>query len=172
GLGVAKRARNRQEISQLDLALNTFQQRFKVGYVPSRLKLAETFSAANYPNVGTPGTLDADSVQFLTQMFPGILTNTGGAFGGTWATTGIDWNGNGTIDTTVEILEGDQCLVFFLGGIPAPSTASHALLTTPPTYSYPANTPPACLGFSSNPKNPADTTVDRIGPFFEFSSSR
>jgi prepilin-type N-terminal cleavage/methylation domain-containing protein len=172
GLGVGKRSRNRSEISQLELAIANFQQRFKVGYLPSRMKLAEVFSAANYPNVGVPGSLDADSVQFLTQMFPGILTNTGGTYGGTW-TTGIDWNGNGAIDAGAVILEGDQCLVFFLGGIPGPSTASHALLTSPPTYTYPVGTPPACLGFSTNPKNPADaTTPDRIDPFFEFSSNR
>ena len=62
------------------------------------------------------------------------------------------------------ILEGDQVLVFCLGGIPAWSAAS-----SPPN---PDNSPPNCLGFSTNPRIPALPTDDRIGPFFEFTSSR
>src|SRR5437667_755271 len=79
-------------------------------------------------------------------MFPNIDINI-------WK-VGIDWNGNQTLDGPY-ILEGDQALVFALGGIPARPT------------------PPQCLGFSTNPRNPADaTTTDRIGPFFEFKSER
>src|SRR5262249_18811178 len=60
----------------------------------------------------------------------------------------IDWSGGLGIPPGGVILEGDQCLVFFLGGIPT------------------AN-PNACLGFSTNPKNPTRLGGDRIGPFFE-----
>src|SRR5262245_19033509 len=73
---------------------------------------------------------------------------------GGWATGGIDWNGNGGIDAPNGggdvILEGDQCLVFFLGGIPDNLSAV-----------------PNCRGFSTNPANPAAATSDRIGPFYE-----
>jgi prepilin-type N-terminal cleavage/methylation domain-containing protein len=156
-LRTAKRNRNRAEISQLEVALEQFKSRFGF-YPPSRLKLAEVFNATNYPNAGTSGTLDADSVQYLTTMFPRMVN--------TWQTTGIDWNGNNLIDAGFVILEGDQCLVFFLGGIPG-----QCPLTTPPPTPVSTN-PPTVLGFSTNPSNPAFATTDRIGPFFDFNTSR
>jgi hypothetical protein len=77
----------------------------------------------------------------------------------------VDWNQNGVYDTAV-VLEGDQCLVFFLGGIP--------IAYTPTSRGALSNLPPQVQGFSTNPKNPADllSTADRIGPFFEFQTDR
>ena len=82
-----------------------------------------------------------------------------------WASVGIHWNGNASFGGVpagfvqgqdapgAVTLEGDQCLVFFLGGIPG--------------------TGPSCLGFAADPKNPANpSSADRIGPFFEFTTSR
>src|SRR5262249_11425445 len=67
----------------------------------------------------------------------------------------IDWNGNGKADGPV-ILEGDQCLVFFLAGIPRQGAE------------------PACLGFSTDPRDPAKLgqVKDRKGPFFAFDGKR
>jgi general secretion pathway protein G len=171
-LNVGKRTKNRAEISQLEAALSQFKQRFGV-IPPSRLKLCEHLNNYNLNN-----QLDADSVAFITKMFPSIDMNA-------WSTTGMNWNGNkdpastppgaDIIDGPV-ILEGDQCLVFCLGGIPAWSTINGNPSPTP--------VPPAVLGFSANPKLPAYTgnplspdpklssDGDRIGPFFEFQSSR
>ena len=108
--------------------------------LPSRLKLSE---ANNYPNAGTAGTDDYNSVQLLTAMF-----------GNRWLTSPfIDWNGNGTKDADV-VLQGDQVLVFLLGGIPSASSSD-------------------VLGFSTSPTNPADlTSTTRKGPYFPFSPDR
>jgi len=60
-------------------------------------------------------------------------------------------------------LNGNQCLVFFLGGIPSK-----------------ASDPAACLGFSRNPSYPAGSPAgntsgadeSRYGPYFNFKSAR
>src|SRR5262245_36947772 len=137
GLGEGHDLRTVQAVTdllQLQLALHNFRSRFFV-YPPSRIKLSET---GNY-NPDDP--LDRDSLAYLRQMWPDLQ----------WE-DGIDWNGNGKIDVPADggdvVLEGDQCLVFFLGGIPT------------------AN-PPGCLGFSTNERNPAQPGGDRRGPFFE-----
>jgi hypothetical protein len=65
-----------------------------------------------------------------------------------------DWNGNGELDKGGFILEGDQCLVFFLGGIPA------------------CEPQPGFLGFFGNKSNPTKPGEQRIGPFYEFDSNR
>jgi hypothetical protein len=66
----------------------------------------------------------------------------------------IDWNGDGQANGPW-VLEGEQCLVFYLGGIQ--STASGT---------------PQCLGFSTNTMNPAMAGGARKGPYFNFMSSR
>lgn len=142
GLVTGKITGNRSDISQLEVAMEAFKTKFGV-YPPSKIMLCENF--ANYNNIAAD-RLQSDSVSLLQKMFPRIDT-------AVWAAQGIDWNGNGAIDPAV-VLEGDQCLVFFLGGIPGNSS------------------PPSVLGFSSNARNPAITTGDRIGPFFEFKSNR
>jgi len=163
-----RRTQNRADISQLDVGIESFKQKFGA-YPPSRIRLCESllyYDLATNPATGQPNNqLDTDSVQFLTAMFPKIDTNA-------WATQGIDWNGNGTIDPPGAspwvpgmdcpggiTLEGDQCLVFFLGGIPVLPNPS-------------LGTTAQCLGFSTNPRNPASPTTDRIGPFLEFDSKR
>ena len=51
----------------------------------------------------------------------------------------MDWNGDSNIASGQEyVLEGEECLVFILGGIP-----------TAPTQ------PPGVLGFSKNPNLPS-----------------
>src|SRR5205809_4758648 len=66
-----KQTRNRVDITQLEVALEQFKQRFG-DYPPSRIKLCESYAyydlstnAAGQPN----NQLDYDSVQFLTKMF-------------------------------------------------------------------------------------------------------
>jgi hypothetical protein len=141
-LARAQEVRAASEIGQLSAAMDNFKASFKVKNPPSRIKLSTT---ANYPNRAVPGSLDADSVQYLTSLFPRI--DLSGA-------TPLDWTGTGA--TGDFILEGDQCLVFFLGGIQSTSGA------------------PGCTGFSTNPANPADNTgaYSRTTPFYDFKSSR
>jgi len=164
-----RRTQNRAEISQVDVGIETFKHKFGM-YPPSRIRLCEKlfyYDLAINPTTGQPNNqLDTDSVQFITQMFPHIDMN---AWNAPSLGVGIDWNGNGVIDPPGAApwvpgmdcpggitLEGDQCLVFFLGGIPVlPGGGASA----------------QCLGFSTNPRNPASPTTDRIPPF-EFDSKR
>ncbi len=144
--------KTRKDLSELQAALASFKSTFNIDNPPSRIKLCERYSQYNLSQ-----QLDVDSVQFLKGMFPKILplnlSDPVEASRYPWlGPVGINWNGNDRIDGPV-ILEGDQCLVFFLGGIP----------TTNPN---------GCNGFSTDPRNPATPGGDRIGPFFNFESSR
>jgi len=107
------------------------------------------------------------SLAFMRQAWPN--------FDPTSAT--IDLNGNGTADQTL-VLDGAECLAFFLGGMCSTQDASGSDLVTrgmnAGDASYPAGTgTPASWapnGFSTNPANPfARSTGSRVGPFFEFS---
>jgi general secretion pathway protein G len=162
--GLGPQVATRTEIGQLETAIADFNREFKISgaYFPSRLKLCEKYGYYDLTK-----QLDQDSVAFLTQMFPAILRpdlgnpdpNLKGKV--IWVEVGIDWNGNGVRGDPPNqggtvILEGDQCLVFFLGGIPVPKSAGG----------------PGVLGFNSNQHDPAQTTGSRKGPFFEFNTGR
>lgn len=128
----------RADISALTTAVGAFKSQFGVTYMPSQLVLRENSATAyNMSN-----QLEKDSITFLQQMFGKRLTFP------------IDWNGDGSISNSPVTLTGDQCLVFFLGGIPN------------------IGTPAGCLGFSTSPTNPATVGGNRISPFYEFKSSR
>ncbi len=142
GAGRGPETRTCMEIRELGVALDACQETFGVSHVPSRIKLSET---CNYPQRDLPNSLDSDSVQYLRQLWPRIKLAPG---------TRIDWNGDGQIQGDW-VLEGDECLVFFLGGIPARGEGL-----------------PGCNGFAVNPRNPADPNAGYSAPFFEFKSSR
>lgn len=160
----AQRATVSSEIGQLGSAIGVFKRDKKVDYIPSRIVLREKLDY----NLGNQ--LERESLNYLVQVWPHILkvpNSNGGAFptgssllNGAGVPCGIDWNGNGQIDgngttSPALILEGDQCLVFFLGGIPQPQGGGVF----------------GVGGFSKNPSNPADATS--LGaPTFEFVSSR
>src|SRR5262249_48176460 len=123
-----------------------FKTQFKVDWVPSRFRLREDLYGY-IVGITNNDQLDAESWAYLKKMFPKIPTPTAAG------SVAIDWNGSGTVDQPVD-LEGHQCLVFFLGGIP----------------SYGPNT---STGFSTNPANPATPGGERIGPFYnDFKSDR
>src|SRR5262249_30074877 len=111
-------------------------------FIPSRIKLSET---CNYPERGRPDTLDSDSLDFLHRLWPGVSFAAG---------TKIDWNGDGKIGGDW-ILEGDECLVFFLGGIPDNRRGL-----------------PAGLGFAAEGRAPDAAEGARDGPFFIFLTYR
>lgn len=146
--------RTRTEISEMEAALAAFMQDYNLpNPPPSYLVLREDLAY----NLTVP--LEAQSLQFLKQAFGKNL----GASGG------IDWNGNGQIDTGVGmVLEGEQCLIFYLGGIP--NTAAQL-----------AGAPPQCLGFSTNNVKPSwgsmpvlgeNPNGPRRGPYFNFQTGR
>lgn len=158
-------AKNRHDIMQLDISLQAFYTQFNF-YPPSRLLLPETLADLNGLK-GTPNvaSLANDSEFYLKNMFPRL----------DWATThvplapnpawvGYDWNGDNRYTPVSPaltnpqsiLLRGDQCLVFFLGGIQRGIQGP---------------------GFSPNPRDPtalpttaADSNWTR--PLFEFQAGR
>jgi hypothetical protein len=163
----------RLDVAHLDLAAGSFRRFYRVNYLPSRFKLCENVNAYYNPATALPATqLDADSIQFLQMMFPRMALNYIPPPG---TPNQYDWNNDGIFDPQAQwILEGDQCLIFFLGGLQQQASADH---------------PAACVGFSTNPlaptnravSNPSGTSAatidntrlpDRIRPFYEFEGSR
>jgi prepilin-type N-terminal cleavage/methylation domain-containing protein len=148
--------KNRNDIQQLATAVTNFQTNFKVPYVPSRIRLSGpgaydlSISAGPVPPAGQPNNqLDFDSAQFLQRVWPRIKFIDPTINPPYSPYTGIAWDGtNPLIDVT---LQGDQCLVFFLGGIPSAA---------------------GCTGFSTYPQNPAILGGERIRPFFDFKPNR
>ena len=140
--------RNRNEISQLASAVTAFEGAFHVDYVPSRIRLREDL---NYAPFISNSQYEADSYQYLLRLWPRLQgSNHGGK-------VGVDWDGDGVISANPIDLEGDQCLVFFLGGIPIQGGT------------------PGTQGFSSDQYDPSIAAAPgsaRKGPYFEFQSSR
>jgi prepilin-type N-terminal cleavage/methylation domain-containing protein len=135
---------NRHDILQLSAALQQFKSAHGV-YPPSHIRLCSNYSMYG----ATP--LDQESKAFLATMWPEL-----GNF------KGINWGSKtggpvfgSTAKATDDTLEGDQCLVFFLGG--------------PPNVGGQAAS--GLLGFSTNPLNPVDKTTNRK-KYFEFEVGR
>ena len=146
----AKRTTVHTEIRELGQGITMFKQKFSVDYVPSKIVLRERL---NY-NFTDP--VEMASHNWLREAWPHLppqTTSNVSPFpaGTTPGTNGIDWNSNGQIADTAITLEGDQCLVFFLGGI---------------------NEGGQLTGFSTNKRNPMDPTPQRIGPFIQFQADR
>jgi prepilin-type N-terminal cleavage/methylation domain-containing protein len=139
------------EIGELQSKISSSARDVNLDYLPSRLHLSKQNF---YPNKGVAGSLDSDSVRFLQNRFGrsacfNFTPLSGNNF--------IDWNGDGVANEEL-YLEGEQCLVFHLGGVPLPSGGNIVM-----------------VGFSLNPSNPAAGVVNgqhRNGPFFEFQSNR
>jgi prepilin-type N-terminal cleavage/methylation domain-containing protein len=145
-LNKGPQVQNRNDILQLSGALQAFKTKYGV-YPPSQIKLC-----SNYASYGA-APLDQQSLAFLNAMWP----NMGEFKGINWASRTMALKpvfGNPANPKT-DILDGDQCLVFFLGG--PPSIAGQASA--------------GMLGFSTNPLNPVDPSTDRI-KFFDFDVNR
>jgi prepilin-type N-terminal cleavage/methylation domain-containing protein len=162
-MGKIPEVTTRTEISMMDSALADFMTTYQLTKPPpSYLILREDGQYNN--NAGLTSAQFAAQQQthvFLKQLFgknfSAIPPQQAQSQGIKWH----DWNGNGVLDSGPLILEGEHCLVFYLGGIP----------------NYGGN---GCLGFSTSPyapaMNPAQTPNlpmgDRRGPFYEFKSNR
>jgi prepilin-type N-terminal cleavage/methylation domain-containing protein len=148
------------EIAQLDTSIQSFTTTMGPKYFPSKIKLCEKLGQYN------ASQLDQDSIKFLQSMFPHILDTVPNSTTVIWRDIGIDWNGDGSLATPPVTLEGDQCLVFFLGGIPIGNVDA--------TPFGKRNGPPGCFGFSTDPRDPVKLSQikGRKGPLFEFDSSR
>jgi len=149
------------EFSGFATSIGAFKQEFNVAYIPSRLLLCEDGNYSIY--AGTPfQQLANDSLTYLQQVFGSraLLSNSQTGF------VPIDWNGDGnqyiSTKSAPMILEGQHCLVFFLGGMQG------GPLTVPAQGSN------NCLGFATDPVQPYSVAGNRRGggPFFDFKSSR
>ena len=131
---------NRNDMSQLAIGLDKFKTMWKISDYPrNTLKLC-----SNYSSYNTNVQLDQDSIRFLSKMWPNLTPVT-------WV--GINWaNRTGATapvygnaaNPTIDILDGDQCLVFFLGGPPMPGGVG------------------LWGGFSTDATNPMANTVDKF----------
>jgi general secretion pathway protein G len=130
----------RTEISQLDASLASFMSDYNLDVPPPSYLILREDLAYNATN-----PLEMQSYTFLKRAF-GKNLGVGQTF--------IDWNGDG-VPSGRQILEGEQCLVFYLGGIQSMAGGT-----------------PACLGFSTNSANPAMAGGSRKGPYMTFQSSR
>lgn len=171
------------EISNLTGALQKFYDRYGV-YPPSQIVLREdgdyNLAGSPYTGPGAQNTAVFDesiSVQFLRRIWPQLVIHVrnGGTAnpvlpaeigdingdGTVNAQDFYDWNGDG-VAGQVHYLQGDECLVFFLGGIPTGQLNN-------------SKNPPGTLGFSKTPAWPMQRVnigVGRDGPFFDLPSSR
>lgn len=84
-----------------------------------------------------------------------------------------DINGDGDTADTI-MLNGSECLVFFLGGVNETDVVENTATITVKSGKT-ANDPITTwrpLGFSTNPANPFARSGSRSGPFFEFEVDR
>jgi general secretion pathway protein G len=154
------------EMNVLTQSISAFKTRYG-DIPPSRVILAENgnYAAlladttkvvdgdADSPMDQTVAQLAQRTLRVMRKFFPRVKIATSGA-----TTYAYDFNGNGTIDTRPYILEGPECLVFFLGGIPSSTGTSLA-------------------GFAKDPTNPfrgdgTGGTTNRDSPFFDFRTER
>lgn len=168
------------EITQIGLALDAFKNQFGI-YPPSRIRLREGTAYRALPGTNPADPMDVLSVEFLRRVWPNIditIVDSNQAEP-TPANTWMIWCQDDTGETeanraarsgytarTYE-LEGDECLVFFLGGIATVNRAD-------PTQTI------VLSGFSRIPGIPATVidanypqTIARDGPYYtEFSPNR
>src|SRR5258708_7465403 len=97
GLAAGKRTKNRVEISQLETAMAQFYQRYGV-YPPSRLMLCEQLGYYHTipTSLSSPylSPLAADSVAFLTKIFPNLDTSASGIWAGSNPPGGVNLDGS------------------------------------------------------------------------------
>ncbi len=166
----AKNAAVSSEINLLAQALESFKARYGQ-YPPSRVWLSES----GYYNLGnntpiaandiTYGQLAQRTLSSFRKMFPKVLLSTSGVVWGSGSTAWYDFNGNGVFDTSPYMLQGHECLVFFLGGIP---------LSDPTSSTF------GLTGFGKDPSNPFTNSIvgnvmyntNRQPSFFEFNAGR
>jgi general secretion pathway protein G len=150
GIVVASETQTRAEIGNLEQAIASFMADFGAGgsggveYIPSHFVLRED----GLWNTTNPASSEAKSFAYLQKMF-GKNFQKG---------VQIDWNGDNNITLGPIYLQGQHCLVFFLGGVPT---------ATPQGF--------VCQGFSTNPLTPAAPAAQgekRRGPYFPFQSTR
>jgi general secretion pathway protein G len=164
----ANDARVAAEENNLQTALASFKNLYGE-YPPSRIVLHNSgvYNTADATQVNgtsdvTFGDLNARTVRALRKYWPranaylggGAMVNPAGS------ATPSGWNGTGNAGGFV-VLQGHECLVFFLGGIPQQVTTS-------------AGVGYGVTGFNRDPANPFNFVANapRTTPLFEFAPQR
>ena len=159
--GTANATRVYAELTQLGAALDSFKAKYGC-YPPSRIRLKENMT------YDPQDPFDAHSMQYLRKIWPSIQLETSTPQQATSVDPLFVWcadsDASGAINGTYE-LEGDECLVFFLGGI------SQFDRDNPETI--------ILQGFSKDPRNPSGVpdplnpaSLNRNEPLFEFGAGR
>lgn len=161
-VAAAKNAQVSSEESNLQTALADFKNKYGE-YPPSRILLQNsgvypvTSQAAFGTGDLTVGDLSRRTVSAMRKYFPraGAYFSTGAGASITFPWTA---NSGGAL-----LLQGDECLVFFLGGMPT-------AVTTAAGGSFAVN------GFNRDPQHPFNTNnvaiANRTVPLFEFAPAR
>jgi general secretion pathway protein G len=161
----ARAAAVQAEINQLAQALADFKSKFG-DYPPSRIILDE----GGYMQVGLTGVASPTATSDVTlgqlyqrtmtafrKFWPRVTLSTAGEVYPAKSTVWYDFNGNATNNSgTALILQGHECLCFFLGGVP---NASGGVVT-------------GMTGWSKTPTNPFTNSANRNPPLFEFDAGR
>jgi prepilin-type N-terminal cleavage/methylation domain-containing protein len=185
-LGKTDEVRVRSDIAQFSQAIGLWNAKFSVeGPFPSRLKLCKYYADYDLrlrnvptdPSTGLPiNALDLDSMAFLLRMWPRLIVTTKDKKTGQLITHfaaedgRIDWDGQkgGSGQWT---LQGQECLVFFLGGIPknvhGVLVCSGFSASTDPSYHIKYQDPPQT---TTQPTTKPKASI--IPPFFAFQSDR
>jgi prepilin-type N-terminal cleavage/methylation domain-containing protein len=168
-VSTARNASVSAEINAIGQALAQFKSQYG-DYPPSRIVLVENgdYSATNLGSGSLAYQLAPRSVAYLRKFWPRVrVSMSGPTMSGTVPGTFLDFNGNGINEGgTAFVLQGHECLVFFLGGL------QQKVLNQDGTVSV------GMVGFAKNPANPfvwsdpVTGTASRIPPFYEFRSNR
>jgi len=177
-LRTARKAAVSSEINQIASALAAFKTQYG-DYPPSRIYVAENGDYGSAPTTQiAPGDLTyaqlaQRTASYLRKFWPRMVLNTAGqgALFTTSSTTWYDFNGDGFLGIGSAnnypgsgngyILEGHECLTFFLGGMPVVDSSGNYGVS----------------GFSKDPTNPFTSIISAFGtnrssPLFEFVPSR
>ena len=173
------------EINQMAQALADFKSKYG-DYPPSRVLLSEngylnTTNTTPLPTGSsadiTVGQLAQRSISALRKFWPRVVMSTTGPVFAGGSTAWYDFNGDATFQAdatggsnafanvpTSFYLQGHECLVFFLGGIP---------VTSGPVSG--GGVVSGVSGFAKDPVNPfknATATTNRTPPLFDFNPGR
>jgi prepilin-type N-terminal cleavage/methylation domain-containing protein len=150
----AKNAQVTVDIKDLEKGIAAFKQKFNVE-PPSRIKLYEQ-GTVTAPSGANSWNSDPRSMGLIRQIWPQFDF-----------TIDRDINGDGNMTETIT-LSGAECLVFFLGGVPA------LIVTHSPAQpgDTPANQGGPPMGFSQNPADPFNRSGSNRDRFTEFDASR
>jgi prepilin-type N-terminal cleavage/methylation domain-containing protein len=181
-LGWGPRLQAQSELSQLNIAVESFKKQYGM-YPPSCIFLANNqddytkaynyFASSTQPNASFYAAVVQASPGYLQRIFPKMsIPALPPANAAAITPLTIDWTGLQLPMLATDknrwkgtLLEGDQCLAFFLGGMQIPATAG-------------AGNVNQCIGFASDTRNPtrmpsqSNPPPPRNDPFYDFPPAR